>query len=922
MQLRVSIFQFLVITTFSFCSSLFAQPQAPVNIYPMPPINNFLEGEGGFAYPHLPPFRTSFDGRVGVRVMRGAQVDFFLLGPETLETHILNETRGIKGVLDNATLSVTDFNMTDDFRGRTLCQKSTAPRVCGVDDCYDLTLIGNTPIDGLAYFVSHDLTVRVSDPKTATAKIVEVTPVPGSYVQSVVGGAFSGDSLVEPNVTQDGQLFLWKASALPNEWQFTSPVTRRNTRYPAGSRPVLYFYNDDPNKPCDITQWQTPKPLSHAPFDPAINNKYGFARYQFRDAQGYNIRDGEQIRGSQYPWLSQRGEMLLLELGGEMLFYSDDGETIRSRYPVSCGDPDSTNNCELGRLNNTSLSVQNRIERFEKRKNVNRAVMAVGLWTHGKFVELDNMLNYMDYAPNGQDHQQLKISLYEPNLNNGNAVKATGNVLIGNNKPLPRENSVNEGAQIGSPVNQFNFNVHIAPATPRDIVWQVSKGNGATVEVAFDDYIDPNVLINAPMNASSNNRKYSNLDPLREMHVFFNGFKRTGFYTGEGFVDPIFFQNAATADDKTRARGDNTLAPFSFRLPRYGRGLGNIRVEPVALGGVRGKGAWLDGSSRILFDVPAQASDWAANPWHYSIFVDPRVGGHRHLFTTPSGASVTFRPNQNFVRYYGPGGGMLREIKLPNNVLFRENWVHIAVQTGANRTRLLVNGVVVDDWKNNGSIFRLLASDLPGAFQVGGKSGAINGLVGWVDDFKVIRLGFSASTVELLCNHARGTLVGLDDNYNGPLSNMALTAGDKSFDFINEALASHSHLKRSRYACFVDYQNINGALLVNIPENTVSLREALTQSKALRANLERPDESENEFCLTCHVDNHSATLDVDSALRIRPGVLAIDDGRRQPRQPMPWIFGVIPPDLFHLGVPSSTLFPVSGVQVDQYLLAP
>ena len=901
-------------------------PEPPTNVHELPPVSNFRAGADGLAYPHFPPFRTSFDGRIGLRVNGRGQVHFFLLGPEEFTGHLLEAPRGVRGVLDRMSLPTADLfpyansGSMSHFGARTICEKSGGPRACGDDDCYDLTLIGDRDGNGSTSLVSRDVRVRIRNPKTGSAEIADIVPVPGTLTQAIVEG-FPDSGFVEPNVTSDGRLFLLKSSSLSADWTWNEPGGAIDV-YPRGSRPVLYFYNDDPSSACDVTRWTEPRPLSHAPFDSRINRKYGFARYEFRDVEGNAIANGEQIRGSAYPWLSPEGEMLLLELGGEMLFYSADGIGVSSRYPVSCGDPRSSDNCGLDDLLDTGKSLSGRIQRYERARNVNRAVTAVGLWTHGKFVELDNMLNYMDYAPNGADRQHLDIHIYD-----GDPQAGTDSVLIAHNKQLgsgPIPDGVDEGAQLGSPVNVWNYSPQMAPVTPRDIVWQVSKGNGITVEVPFDDYVDPHVFINAPMNTSSSNLKYRAVDALREMQGFNNGFRRTGVYTGDGFVQQVRFQNAATGDSGAASR-DPAIGPFRFNVPAYGQGRGDIRIEPVALGGVRGKGAWLDGSAKIVFRAPSQRSGWSESRWLYGIFVDSRKGGRQHLFSTPNGLSVDMFPSANQIIFRDGDGVDLHFVDLPRGVLSRKKWAHIAVHVGKTKARLLVNGNMVDEWTiGENSAFLLPGSAFPGTFSIGGDSGAMPGVTGWVDDFKVVQVGFFGEEMELLCNHARGTLVGLDPDYAGrDLERLAMTGG-RMHQLIERRLAAAPALMRGRYACYTDYASMNGALLSSLPRRTVSLRSALLQPRTLSAYVERPDETANRFCLSCHVDDHPGTLDVDTALGFRPGVFALDDPRRQPDQPQPHVYGVIPSGLFGGDQPSSTIFLPDGTALnpDEYLLAP
>lgn len=922
-----------------------AQPEVPANIYDLPPISNF-RGDNKFAYPHLPPYHTTSDGRIGIRVTRSTEIEFFLVAPESLDQHLLLSDRGIRAVPQAENYPVTGSDGAFSRRGqmfaRNICEKNLSnPQVVEDKDRYNITIFGVVSEfgNGSVRLQSVDFEIDIENPKSSSARIVRIEKVADSEKYQTMDSSIYGSTrFVELNVTRDGKLLLGKMSSRNSDWNWTSPTNSniKNT-FPSGSRPTFYAYNDSSNLPCDISQWTDLHPLTHAFHDNRINQQYGFAQYQIRDAEGNLLADGEQIRGSQYPWLSQDGSMILMELNGEMLHYIDEqSNRLRSRYERTCGIPgaNSDSGCALQNgFNSRNNADQTRyIGRYESRRNVNRGVVAVGRWTHGKMVELDNLLNYMDYGVNSRDLQHLYLNLYEPNPSAGNTTAHNdGTILISNNKqegapviPL----SMNEGAQIWSVENRFNFLPNMAPVTPRDIVWQVSKGNGVTEEVAFDDFIDPHVLIYAPMNTSFNNNKYDDsVDPEREMQGYNNGFKRTGIFTAEGFTEAVHYQNAATADDNA-VIADNSIQQDFFDIPAYGVGIGDMRIEPIALGGVRGKGAWLSGANGggIEFTIPAQSKSLESGSWYYGLFIDSRGETKRRLLTLPNGSNLQVNNTDNTLFLENASSSTSLEIPLPSTVFQSHQWLHIGMRVAPETINLYVNGNLFTELSfgsNQENPFILKNSDLPGNITLGAVNASDStGVRAWIDEFKMIHITHEDLSQEMFCEHARGTLVGLNQTYEGPLDTLAMEQDSLGKSIIDNELLTNqkSDFTSERYACYIDYKSHLGAHLASVPDNSWSLRDALLIKSPLVFNQARPDATDNSFCLLCHIDGHPKTLNITDALGLNSAASVEDDPRRQPLQPMPLMYGTIPEFLLARDPSSPVNFKAEGVQIDRYLL--
>jgi len=169
----------------------------------------------------------------------------------------------------------------------------------------------------------------------------------------------------------------------------------------------------------------------------------------------------------------------------------------------------------------------------------------------------------------------------------------------------------------------FNHQKEMRPRTPRDVVWLVNNGK-ASDELAFDDYMNPDGFIVTNMIASLSQK--SN--------------QRTQYHDGRGNGD-IKLQNAAGAINER------------WRTPAFGlvrRGTG--RAEAVALGGIHGRGFWLDGANEVSYDIQNQPRDPKDSDWYVSIFVDSRFaddGTRRNLIRYPDGTGLALEGRQNLV---------------------------------------------------------------------------------------------------------------------------------------------------------------------------------------------------------------------------------------------------------------------------------
>src|SRR5690606_22800817 len=230
-------------------------------------------------------------------------------------------------------------------------------------------------------------------------------------------------------------------------------------------------------------------------------------------------------------------------------------------------------------------------------------------------------------------------------------------------------------------IQNFNSSEHVfgtydalRPTLPLDVVWTVSTDEDKNVELAFDEYLMPNALVLAPMNAplALAHPRGPTARPQQASFVD-DGFVaahpaeavRYGATADFRFARSPKLQNASTAN---RARDGASVRPPSHLTVR-----GGARVEPVGLGGVRGKGLYLDGENDFV-EVPIEAQP-DIEDFSISLFVDPRVDEPgprpRTLVFFPDDSFFALRggPNGPEVYAYSTADGTARS--LPLGALYR-----------------------------------------------------------------------------------------------------------------------------------------------------------------------------------------------------------------------------------------------------------
>jgi hypothetical protein len=869
---------------------LAAIPSAPARALPeVPAIERdvaLIEAQE-FTRPHIPPLRTSADGRVGVNPnpIRGGKARFYLMVPEGITEPYSSGPAG-----DEILAGLTPFDIPDsrfrhsaDRLGRhyTICDatsefrapgESTNPYPCASDDCYDLVVItSSSPGPGRRRLWGTTITVRINSPKTADAAISRITTAPPQ-----AGPEVNADSFFEPMVTNDGLLLVFRVAT--DDFGWAPDRTSEPRRHYVD---LVYSLNAAGN-PCDVRGWTTFYPISHAPYDFAVNSRYGFAMHPFRDATGQILPDGSDL-GISYPWVDRTGTNLFftavgtqLAVGGLLL---EDGS--QTRYPARCvpGTP-----CQLA------------LEPGDP----TRGHGVVGLWTKGKMVLLDGTLNNTDYGMQIKDGAHRLVELYAAGT--GLRGVESGEVRVGSGRDVSDAGpatSIGNSTIVDSLENIFHLFPLLQPLTTSDVVWTVNSGK-ASDEIAFDDWLDLDALIVSEM-VGATSFEPTAVDGKGRIHYY------DGWRDG-AFRDPVFIQNAATA------------LPDQLPVPAAGITYGNVRLEPVALGGIRGRGLWLDGQSGLEYEIAIQDAGADDIPWYFGIFLDSRFAddeNERTLIGFPDGSRIRLR-GRRAILYKMVGGATTHEIDLVEP-LPEKSWSHLGFQVQPQNAGII--------FYLNGFAFDLAPVEARPGFNLSegslfvgkDRNDAHDGVRGWIDRFVLIGRELGS---EPACNQAHGTLAALDEKGGATSSNEWIAATQRYPARAHERIAaSLAAPSTTRYICFHGYRHDYENTLATLPSGFRSVRRELVFPEGpLTYGQPRPDSSDNPFCLSCHSGTGKGGLDLGALVR-NPDLPMQDDPRRQPSQPLRRVFGNLPANWLGNGKPPRPIeAPSGGLKVDALLV--
>lgn len=855
-----------------------------------------VDDDAEFVHPYVPGHRTTMDGRVAIRVQGGppgteriaTNLSFFLFVPERLETPIMPGPAGARILAETEPFDVLFPPALDERVDRlghhAICDPTmefavegerTNPYPCGPDerhDCYDITVVSSTSPGVGARLWGTPVTIEVENPKTPEARIIDATlgePVAG--VEIPLTGEWT-----EPAVTIDGRLLTGRWGRAPRSW--TNPNTGESMIRPWD---LAYSVLPEDAEPCDVTGWTEFHPMSHAPYDPRMVDRYGLAAYPFRDSEGEPIPDGEDLGGT-YPWVDREGaNVFMAAVPGRLVEQSEE------KFPRRC--------------------VHEGCEGFLENTDWDRGFMVAGLWTHGKFVHLDAMINNMDWAVGVTPASHFWVDLYRDAQGEPVPVRFGGGRFIDSVRYAggPYPPGYTHNANILDSLQHLPNHVPEArPVTPRDVVWVMSTGI-ATDEVAFDDFLDPNALIVSNMQGSIT-QVYTDDGRSTSFPRYWNGQLRrltlnipvAGAFVLEPDVDDeVHVQNAATSLD--------------WNVPPYGHvEAGRGRIEPVALGGITGKGFWMS-DSEITYPIPAQDRPVDESDWYAGVFLDSRADEARVVARFPDGTALHLERTDT-VRYV-VDGTIVREVSIPPS----DGWFHLGLELrDRNRHVTLVhNGFAIDRFESERPLFVPTEGDLV-LGSIGPDEDGFEGFRGWIDEFKVFAY---VPDPEVVCNHAHGTLVEVIDD------DELLRLGTCYPGWAHQRVADAAGSDGRWFACWHDHSADYAAHLANIPDGAVSLREAITFPEGpIRVGAPRPDSTQNAFCRSCHTDQGLGGLSTD-ALVYDPDTLAEDDLRRQPLQPPRRVFGNVPAGWIPAdeapGSPDEHLqAPPGGLVIDHWVL--
>lgn len=695
---------------------------------------------------------------------------------------------------------------------------------------------------------------------------------------------FPGALAVEPTTTADGRVLLLNG----------------------GQYGVVYAVNSSPDQAdaCHVDQWTELRPLSRASQDTRINTVYGFARTPLRDTKGYTIPPGHPVMGS-YPWIDRKGDNLLFSSGFGRDAYKDEGGNVA----------------------------------FDTRNG--KANVVVGAWTRGKMIVMDNALNFTDwghYAKASDDHHYSYTRRFHLYQGGPTPVRPAGTV------------------HMFSMESQLNYLDALSPTLPFDVVWTASSNTERNAEIVFDDYLNRNALVVAHMNAPMTTASYSYPDnvgkpgmpPEQKPPTYDDGFTAAKPHGSVEAEDPAArpqyrltrspqLQNASTIEAGASGLG---IAPAALML------YGGARVEPVALGGVIGKGVYLDG---VNDHIKATFANPKRTDWYFGVWLDGRdLGTLRTVLAfEPDDVTTTQELRQKKKLFYGSwiavssnqvsirGGSptavgyTTQTVSLAPLQLGNGTYFHFGVKSwmdGATRyVQILINGnpvgtaqsfkggtrkVLIHDppdpdhyesktygpGMNMKSWFSLGLAAMPGSLDVE----APPTFRGWVDELRVFAMSPAERTAphfeEQVCNQALGSLVSVlsSDFQASPGSierRLADTAGKYGIKAsVGGQLCEQIKLESHDYPNDLGLQQGKTLCAARAHKNTSSGR-CLRSTKLGVASIPvvahqyLPNFSNVAFCSSCHI-NPSDPLPGLRPSALQPGSAATgyayQDRRRRP----------------------------------------
>lgn len=907
-----------------------------VSSYPLPEVPSRLHDVatirgGHYLRPRIPSARTTVDGRLGVSFMMQRKLEgdsrdgigFMLFTPEKLREKGVHYTQASDGSTDlmskktvwisfnelvpkesqlepvmNAVCDSTMSTLNGEVFGTSESGIHRNPyRASSTADGYDIHILSWNAKNRREIF-SFPVRVIVENAKTTKAYIKRVEKI-GPPLRALL--PFEPITLFEPNITGDGRLLVYRVSGTPGQGGGLDSLSQRTWIDNQGRRhkepfDIVYAFNSPASgyAPCDPRGWTNPRPITYAHYDSEVQSRYGFAKFPFRDPEGKSFRPGEES-GMTYPWMDHRGANLFftsvyrMPISDESTYLSnEDFEMFQSLDNRLAFLPSLISSIAQPLMKHIALpsirphlmmpkehiisvpgECSNGCDDSTAREHVSstRGIGVAGLWTQGKMVLLDGMINATDYGFLGWDSGHRLMRLYHGK---------GGVVRVGNgrtNIPLKQGQKFDEywpqnDSMIESLENKLNMFPEMKPADPRDVVWTINNGRAST-EIAFDDFMDNNAVVLSTMVPSLSHNPYG---PIKWLIP----------NTGDRLGRPIRLQNAATND-----------APA---IPKYGEivgnGKGGTRIEPVALGGIDGKGLWLNEDTGIVYTVGTQPLPTSSiRPGVYiGMFIDLRgLPNNEGLILTTPKASLKLRQNADkrlTLVVLTSAGKNVELVDLPLELASFGKYFHLAINGTPANLEILVNGFVYRSIQNPEVSNDFLVRS--GKWIVGYKpdnsdfprSSDVKGFRGWVDNIEI----FNRALVDAEegCNRAYGSIVEVD----------AQSRVVKNYPVEAQQKISRLTGRSGPFECKTSYSEEGFGFLSRLPKS-VRVGAELRAIKPLRFGLPRPNELDNAFCVNCHRSPHpSRTMSLD-ALSASNLPMHLDP-RRQPLQPYPLATGAIP----------------------------
>lgn len=664
------------------------------------------------------------------------------------------------------------------------------------------------------------------------------------------------------------------------------------------------YYTVNREGPCRADGFDELLPISLIPVDPqmlpsASHPGYGLATVTggrpFTDPSGREIPLGS-LHHFAYPWVDRAGSNLFFSMVNEQrdaYFPSS-----FSRVPTDARIPSAPITPEP----NQEAEQAHRIAGMNTRAA--HQIGFVGAWSQGRFVVVDNLLNASDLG----------------GLRAFGRSEATGSVVQYDHEytvPLYRDRTLTfspRGASvISSFENQFAMFDAFRPRLPFDVVWAMTGNNQTTSELAFDDFMDQRAWAVVPMNASL--RFYDTIATRSPAGASLVAVE-------DGFVAPardrwtdrpnFAFNLDSLREDQPSARPVLQNAAPRSPVNRV-RLRGGARIEPVALGGVLGRGVYLDGKNDFAdLGFPLESHhDWYVGAWF-----EPRQASYagdrrRELFHFADGSYIgLLERNGYYDLLVSPRDSRVEQVVETGDFIVPGRFVHIGARlsgTAASRVvELFVNGTSVGHRNFVGSspsgLSVMAACESARCSEwswmtLGRPDGALattSTFDGWVDEMKIYRLrpedvsGTSNGFNETMCNFALGTLV-----RSGALSEAAerhrANTGSVPPELCEQlAIASVDRphdlpAQRGRSVCAESVHRVLGDDCTR-PEHF--------GLPSLHAASPRPSTVSNAFCLTCHT-SANAVVGLRTEALTATGVARSRDPRRQPLDP-PAVLGLPP----------------------------